>query len=877
MNENRLAQISAGSQINRDETVRLLRAALSVDAFRFARNLASHWLSVYPGDLYVDTLNAQALLQDGREDLSLPILKRVCTTDPEFLPAQRLLAMLEKDSDGGTAAIATALMEGSKLDVPLPEWAELLSQARLAIKDDMVTIAEQTIHEALQHQPPSPLVAVLHLRLAVEEYDVMMRRSLAEQYLKIWPKCLSCQLVLADALMQGGQEARGMNLLHKAAIADISAQVPVRLWGEDFPYRSLWPAQYESTLPLPIPADVAAALGWNQLEAGSAAPAKRHDPEARQTQGQAEQDKQKTKQKPRKFSFGFKKNKKDEKETKNKEKKANKNKNEAGIKEFRLGLKEIAERVKEPHAASADARFPIYVFFTTRQGLEGQYGAHKAVVIDRALQQAVNVSRNMKHWDAVLVYADEATSTQPFGLPPVAANDPWSLKNFLKDMDEVLRKRGEMIGALQIVGGPQVVPFHRLPNPVDDVDVDVPSDNPYATLDENYFVPSWPVGRLPGSKGNNAQPLIDQINSVAKNRAQSQAADFSLFDWLGGILRRSGQRHSFGYTAEVWRRASNSVYRPIGKPHALVISPPTGIKQIGKYQKQGTKLAYFNLHGLEDGAEWYGQRDPLETPDGEDYPVALRPEDIVNSGRAPEIVFSEACYGANIENKGVEDAISLKFLASGTKAVVGSTCTSYGSITTPLISADLLGKLFWNFLQEGYTAGAALQRAKIEMARQMDKRQGYLDGEDQKTLISFVLYGDPLAQVQDTQPKAKRAQRLLPNLSHINIVCDRVNGEDCCTPPPIPKEVMSQVKGVVKYYLPGMAGSKVMFSQEHVQCSGHDCPTHQIGAKMAEREPVTRRVVTLSKNVTKGASTHTHYARITINKEGKVVKLAVSR
>ena len=167
----------------------------------------------------------------------------------------------------------------------------------------------------------------------------------------------------------------------------------------------------------------------------------------------------------------------------------------------------------------------------------------------------------------------------------------------------------------------------------------------------------------------------------------------------------------------------------------------------------------------------------------------------------------------------MEDAISLKFLASGTKAVVGSTCTSYGSITTPLISADLLGKLFWNYLQEGYTAGAALQRAKIEMARQMDKRQGYLDGEDQKTLISFVLYGDPLAHVHDTQPNAKRAQRLLPNLSHINIVCDRVNGEDCCyTAANTLRKSLSQVKGVVKYYLPGMAGSKVMFSQEHVQC-----------------------------------------------------------
>ncbi len=432
-----------------------------------------------------------------------------------------------------------------------------------------------------------------------------------------------------------------------------------------------------------------------------------------------------------------------------------------------------------------------------------------------------------------------------------------------------------MIGALLIVGGPQVVPFHSLPNPVDDVDVDVTSDNPYATSDENYFIPSWPVGRLPGSKGNDPKPLINQINNITKNRGQKQVAGFSFSSWLVNMLRRYRQKQSFGYTAEVWRRASNSVYRPIGNPDTLVISPPTGTDLIGKYQKQGTKMAYYNLHGLEDGSEWYGQRDPLETPNGEDYPVALRPQDVVNSGHAPEIVYSEACYGAHIEGKGVEDAISLKFLASGTQAVVGSTRTSYGSITTPLISADLLGRLFWNYLQEGYPAGPALQRAKIELARQMDSRQGYLDGEDQKTLIEFVLYGDPLAQVQSTQAKSKKAQRLLPNTSQVNIVCDRTNGGEC-SPQPIPKEVMAQVKGVVRHYLPGMAGARVTFSHEHVQCSGHDCPTHQIGQKLAERQPVTRRVVTLSKHVTKGKNTHTHYARITINSQGKVVKLAVS-
>ena len=328
MNDNRLAQIAAGSQINRQETIRLLRAALSVDAFRFARNLASHWLSIYPGDLYIDTLNAQALMQDGREDLSLPTLKRVCTTDPEFLPAQRLLAKLEPNSNDGTAVIATQLLQGDELTQEMPEWADLLHQARTAIKDDMVTIAEQTIHKALQFQPPSPLVAVLHLRLAVEEYEVIMRRSLAEQYMKAWPNCLTCQLVLADALMQGGQEARGMNLLHKAAIADIAAQVPVRLWGEDFAYRSLWPSEYQSTLPLPIPADVAAALGWNQLEAGAPVPAKRHhvaDSEAEPTKRHRAEETEaepevKEKKERKKFSFGNKKEKAPKESRKNKNK-----------------------------------------------------------------------------------------------------------------------------------------------------------------------------------------------------------------------------------------------------------------------------------------------------------------------------------------------------------------------------------------------------------------------------------------------------------------------------------------------------------------------------------------------------------------------------
>lgn len=88
---------------------------------------------------------------------------------------------------------------------------------------------------------------------------------------------------------------------------------------------------------------------------------------------------------------------------------------------------------------------------------------------------------------------------------------PGKLKLALHDLDEKLSSKGEMIGALLIIGGNDIIPFHQLPNPTDDMDTSVPSDNPYASLDENYFIPQWPVGRMPDEKGTDAAFLLEQI------------------------------------------------------------------------------------------------------------------------------------------------------------------------------------------------------------------------------------------------------------------------------------------------------------------------------------------------------------------------------
>jgi hypothetical protein len=306
------------------------------------------------------------------------------------------------------------------------------------------------------------------------------------------------------------------------------------------------------------------------------------------------------------------------------------------------------------------------------------------------------------------------------------------------------------------------------------------------------------------------------------------------------------------------------------------VSPP--VEGVHGEQWAPGSLGYFNLHGVIDSAEWFGQRDPTEPDSGPDYPVVLKPSDVVNSGHSPKVIFSEACYGAHIPKRSIDAALALKFLASGSQVVVGSTCTSYGSVTLPLIAADLLGRSFWKFIHDGFPAGEALRRAKVSLAREMHNRQGYLDGEDQKTLISFVLYGDPLAQPNGIITKGiKTLLRTFSSPTQPPIVCDRSNRADAHAP--IPSETLAQVKSIVSQYLPGMSDAQLSLNIERAEChaSNHTCPTALSGSKACSTHLPARQSIVLSKRIELGEHSLNQYARLTLDENGKLVKLAVSK
>ena len=909
--------------LGRHDFLNMLQSAAEVSEWRYARRLATAWLAAYPGDLPVKLLYAQAILQDqhlNSNHQAIDLLTELCTLDPEYLQAQSLMATLRQGDVNGahyiTKGCVLALSSSprqlaSKGEVA-PIWARQIHEARSALAKyahgDITSLemAEHAIHQALIENPETPLAAVTHLNVMAAKSDLPAPAllSLAQIYHARWPDTLQFALVLADRLMSSGSATQAVELLHQVVVKDITGQVARRLWGENHPYRSLWPENIEipgnsltSPQAIPIPAIVAARLGWNQLpehaiEVLAPTPNEttptlkdvpttpipglpRSTPTIEARYAIAKSIPVPRRQNGKKLS--------------------------EPVRAVQTELNRLAKQLDAPDVTIRDGRFPVYVIFTTRKGLQKQYGTAGASLLDDELKKLARAMRgqriNRENWGAILLYADDPDYTSFFDLQPAPYNDPWALKLLLADIDQALGRGGERIGAILIAGGPEVVPFHALPNPVDDADQAVFSDNPYACLGENYFVPEWPLGRLPGGSSSESADLVAAIRSLTRRYLESQKA----YPWYHQLLARlreivrqktSHIQPSFGYSAAVWRRASLAVYRIIGNPQDLLVSPPVRscdpvTDELPDKSSQesepehsaclympGTRLAYFNLHGIPDSAFWYGHRDPTEPLPGIEFPVAIRPQDVRNSGSAPQLVFSEACYGAHISGKSREEALSLKFLSSGSQAVIGSTCISYGSIATPLSAADLLGRIFWGLLEEGFAAGEALRRAKLHLVREMHRRQGYLDPEDQKTIISFVLLGDPLAQPYPSQRRSKSLNRRSELPKDIQTISE--NPKPSGSASPISPEIVAHVKSIVEQYLPGMQDASLRLTQSFPEPNAGDAAVTEQDLN-AVPHLAGLRVVALNKSIVQANLTHAQYARLTMDAQGKLLKLTVSR
>lgn len=804
-------------KIFRTDLIKWEKTVSTVEERKVLVDCLKTWNTTFPGDLEIALVYARSLIEQGDAEQGKELLKKIVAVHPEYESAyESLYKCSTTDEERDLYFEFLSFFQGKSSSGSRTPWAGRLIQVKDAISKGKSSDAEKDILDLIQEYPENPLLAIYHLRIIQEAKDDYSTLQFAKLYHEKWKQCVYFIAIYADALFNFGSELNAMNLIREAVFNDHLGIVVNTIWGPEHSYAHLWP----DTSTFSIEKEETEVLAGLKV--------------------------------------------KEPQETKR-------------VRSKHARTKEITELPNKGLFSK-----PVYVILTTKTGIEEKYGTNTLSIVLTRMTELADAVSLQKNWSAVSFLPDDENNMLLYGLEAVDATDPWQIKLALQDLSAYLQEHDKKIGAVLIVGGDEIVPFHHLPNPTDDADSEVLSDNPYASSDSNYFVPEWAVGRFPDEKGNDPGLLLKQLREAvtwhqknAKNKtfAEKVADSLRIWDSISDFFQEITEKKSnYGYSTAIWQRSSISAFRPIGKANLLRISPPYNVNNLDAISIKESEYAYFNLHGLDDSPNWYGQKDISDTGSSPDYPVALQPSQIDSQATNPTIVLSEACYGAYTIEKTNSDAISLRFLASGCHAFVGSTCIAYGSVYPPLIGADQFAYLFWSLIERSYSAGDAFVRGKLNLVKSILRRQGYLDGEDQKTLLSFVLFGDPL-YYSDTQAEVHLIQEDEKIMESYQVVRDQ--DLDAVAVPKVSSEILMNIKEVVKEYLPGIESADLDIREKQMKVV--NLVRDAKGAVSTQSQTAGRVFLTYKKNFQVHNKTLRQYTRITLDDRGKMIKFSVSK
>jgi hypothetical protein len=366
--------------------------------------------------------------------------------------------------------------------------------------------------------------------------------------------------------------------------------------------------------------------------------------------------------------------------------------------------------------------------FTHAENFREKYGEANLLNLRNRLQLFIRAD-NERGINTEICYVDEEAPAQSRS----ARRSPNEIKQIV---DRKVNKG--LFDYLLIVGGDDIVPFFRYKNPHSDDDHEVLSDNGYAQdpIGEAmlpYFV-QRALGRL--ATGHETKPdiLWNQLDEILSFRPAP-------------VDQASGVAISAEYwSTPSWQIADDLKIRSrdfhLSRPIDLDATPT----HLDPNKITGHRLHFFNVHGASRTADWYGQS-------GGDFPRAYEPA-LIPADVQHSIVGCEACYGADIVGTPIfprvsANSICLTYLVQQVAGFCGSTTIAYGATNdSPMLnSADLLVKYFLEAVREGKTLGKAILYAKSRLTTEVVHSRGWIDPITHKTLLQFVLYGDPSISV----------------------------------------------------------------------------------------------------------------------------------
>jgi tetratricopeptide (TPR) repeat protein len=828
--------------------------------------LLEHLLQQVPGHVAAHCLLGAALAEQERWAEAQEQFQCVVAIDPLNLNGVR--GMAQADVAMGAAPEESEYVHWGQAFYPdddsirqlaasaLDERSPLALARALAVAgryEEAVPYYEATSDQADEGGDSSSAVQVL---LAEALWSIGRTGSawpLAEELARERPTWIRPKLILADILLEQRDDARGVALLHEAASLDPSLVAAQELLGP----RNRYDAFLSQTLEVQGPPEGVisdAPVVLRYLLSGEplppvAAQARQEGPSA--VVSEVPHSLQKAK---------------GESVTGDRE---------AEVCEIAVPADMDAEQDQSTEDGCPEVA-SVRLILSSRSRLAALFGEDGYRKLDGSLSALCEAVARSTGAEAVKIYVDDDACLGEFRLHGVDASDPERIADLIREIESRLALESRQVLSLLIVGGDAVIPFHRVANPADDEDPEVLTDWPYAARADNSLLSRFSVGRLPDPGDGELDTLLALVDrAIAHHESSASQANVSSSVWRSPIRRffsalRSGHA-SVGYSAEIWAEASRSVFEVIGDPRKLQLSPPSTDYDFLSAYEQVPTLAYFNLHGFGGSPYWYGHG---EAEHGSPLlPIALTPLSVSWASAEGAVVFSEACYGAEPPGRHEEGSIALSFLSLGALGFIGSTGMSYGTLAPPLSGADLLGRYLWEGIVDGLSVGGALRRARAEFVRAAASEQGYLDGEDQKALMSFVLYGDPSLSLQ--------ARHAFPEAdAELDVSCPPLA---CCSRMmdaeslPLPKDVRAKVQRSLPFLQTnGLIGHPLVLCR--VDCSGSECGSQSGACDSGEARGLPGLIQASHQSiVSKGGHQLRHVVKVTVNADGDVVKVMVSR
>src|SRR5579859_2016091 len=429
--------------MQRSDLIQLIEASLASGQADYARQVAQRHLADWPGDLGVQHTLARALAAQERHAAAAEVLERLIAVDPEDSAAQRslghILKALGRESDGVAALANAHVIDGQGTGGPVPEWANRARAAQLAERIGDWATAQREALAATRAEPASLLAALRYLSALWHTGQLDLAGHLSDGLLKLWPQLAAPKLCLAESLMAQGIQPRAIELLHSAAADDAGGQVVARHWGSNHPYRALWDMHVSLTLPGPLPGELVNMLGLNQLRGAGESqtgPTGGHAAQPAASEEIADIQAQLDAIAARLPSSS------------------------RTVKQRLLRLTR-AER-QRPKIAKSPA---TYVILSSRTRLNQIYGQAGFTQIDAALRTLVATAARRAGLRPCMLYVDDPAALSPYGVRPANPVNAWEIKTLIGKLAARLKTLESSIGALLIVGGSEIIPFHHLPNP----------------------------------------------------------------------------------------------------------------------------------------------------------------------------------------------------------------------------------------------------------------------------------------------------------------------------------------------------------------------------------------------------------------------------